>query len=75
MCNEVSLKCTVKRDINCILHTTITNLILAKCIDSRPRVGLDCQKRSRSDLCSKLPDMRLVGDIALNLSLRKIKRE
>ena len=35
----------------------------------------DCQKRSQSGLCSKLPDMRSVGDIALNPSLRKIKRE
>ena len=25
------------------------------CIHSRPRVSLDCQKRSRSHLCSKLP--------------------
>ena len=36
---------------------------------------LDCRKRSRSDLCSKLPDLRSVGDIALNPSLRKSKRE
>ena len=28
------------------------------------RVGLDCQKRSRSGLCSKPPGLRLVGDIA-----------
>ena len=34
--------------------------------DDNPRVGLDCQQRSRSDLCSKLPDMRSVGDFALN---------
>ena len=50
------------------------------CIDSRSRVGLDYRKRSkefstvlpfgsdsdRSGLCSKLPDMRSVGHIALN---------
>ena len=34
-------------------------------MDSLPLVGLDCQKRSRSGLCSKLPAMRSVGDIAL----------
>ena len=50
----------------CLLscHRTNTN------IDS-----LDCQKRSRSGLCSKLPDLRSVGDIALNSSLHKSKRE
>ncbi len=37
------------------------------------RVGLDCQKRSRSGLCSKLPDMRSVGDIALNPCFAKVK--
>ena len=37
--------------------------------------GPDCQKRSRTGLCSKLPDMRSVGDIVLNPSLRKSKRE
>ena len=36
---------------------------------------LDCQKRSRSGLCSKLPEMRSVSDIALNPSVRKSKRE
>ena len=53
---------------------------------TRQRVGLDGQKRSespvlpfrndsdRSGLCSKLPDMRSLGDIALNPSLRKSKR-
>ena len=29
----------------------------------------------RTGLCSKLPDMHLVADIALNASLRKSKRE
>ena len=29
----------------------------------------------RSDLCSKPPDLRSLGDIALNLSLHKSKRE
>ena len=33
---------------------------------------VDCQKRSRSCLCSKIPAMRSVGDIILNQSLRKI---
>ena len=33
--------------------------------------GLDCQKRTRRGLCSKLADMRSVDDIALNPSLRK----
>ena len=42
-----------------------------KCIDSRPRVGTPCQKRSRSGLCSKLSDMRSVGDIALNMSTKR----
>ena len=37
------------------------------------RVGLDFQKRSQSGFCSKPCDMHLVGDIALNLSLRKSK--
>ena len=36
---------------------------------------LDCQKRSLSGLCSKPPHLRYVGDIALNPSLRKSKRE
>ena len=30
------------------------------------RVGLDCQKLNQSGLFSKRPDMRSVGDIALN---------
>ena len=37
-----------------------------------PQVGLDGQKRSQSGLCSKLPDMRSVGDIEFNPSLRKM---
>ena len=45
------------------------------CIDSKPRVGLVCQKLSRNGLCLKLPDMRSLGDIALNPSLRKSKCE
>ena len=28
-------------------------------------IGADCQKRSQSGLCSKRPDLHLVGDIAL----------
>ena len=58
------------------------------CIDSRSRVGLDCQKRSeeyspvlpfrndsdQSGLCSKLSDMRSVGDIDLNPLLRKVNK-
>ena len=44
-------------------------------LDSRSQFGLDCQKRSRSCLCTKLPDMRSVGDVALNPSLHKTKRE
>ena len=35
------------------------------CIDSWPRVGLDCQKWSRSGLRSKLPDMRSVDGTAI----------
>ena len=33
------------------------------------------QKRSRSGLCSKPPDLRSAGDIALNPMLRRSKRE
>ena len=36
------------------------------------RVGLDCQIRSRSGLCSKPPDLRSVGEIALNPSLPQV---
>ena len=36
------------------------------------RVGLDCRNRSRSGLCSKLPDMPLVGDIALIRRFAKV---
>ena len=35
--------------------------------DSLPRVDLDCQKRS--GLCSKLPDVHSVGDMALNFDV------
>ena len=35
--------------------------------DSLPRVGLDCEKRS--GLCSKLPDVHSVGDVALNFDV------
>ena len=31
-------------------------------IQSRPRVGLDCQKRSRSGLCSKVPAIHSMGE-------------
>ena len=41
------------------------------CIPLWPRVGIDCQKRSQSGLCPKLPELRSVGDIALNPSLCK----
>ena len=43
------------------------------------RGGLDCQKRSRSGLCSKPPDLRS-GDIALifhcfaKVNLNKVKK-
>ena len=37
--------------------------------------GRDCQKRSRSGLCSKPPDVRSLGDIALKPSLRKSYRD
>ena len=45
------------------------------CIHSRPRVGLDCQKRSRSGLCSKLPTMRSVGEYVAfsKLNVHKVK--
>ena len=36
--------------------------------------SIDCQKRSRSYLCSKLRTMRSVDDIVLNLSLRKLSK-
>ena len=36
---------------------------------------IDRQQRTRSVLCSKPPDLRSVGDVALNPSLRKGKRE
>ena len=42
---------------------------------AKPRVGLDSQKRNRSGLCMKPPDLRSVVDITLNPSLRKSKRE
>ena len=33
-------------------------------MELRPQVGIDCQKRSRSGLHSKRPDMRSVSDIS-----------
>ena len=38
-------------------------------------VGVDCQKKSHSRLCSKPPGLRSVGDVVFNMSLRKTKRE
>ena len=42
---------------------------------ARLRFGLEYQNRSRRSLSSKLPDLRLVGDIALKPSFRKSKNE
>ena len=42
------------------------------CAQIRVRVGLDCLKRSRSCLCSKPPDLREMGDIALIPSQSKV---
>ena len=38
-------------------------------------IRVDCLKRSQHGLCSKPPDLRSVGDIAVNPSLSKSKRE
>ena len=57
------------------MHSVISLLGDRNELKKGSQVGLDGQKQSRSGLCSKPPDLRSVGDIALNPLLRKSKHE
>ena len=45
--------------------TSLEIYVYYRCIYSRPRVGLDCQKRGPSGLCLKLHATRSVGNTSL----------
>ena len=64
---------TAAQPIVDFLQGTVSSNDTYPCIDPRPRVGLDYQKRNRSSLCSQPRDLRSVCDIALDHSLRKRK--